>query len=156
MIRIAKAGCRLGKRIEHRLQIEGRAADHLEHVGGSGLLLQRLTQFVEQPRVLDGDDGLSRTPSHSQRVPWLASQIRVAFASIAWNTDSSSPDELEMTRSTSEVAVCCSRVSASRFRASASSLVRWSSCFWRMAAVGPRRRAAVGAARRLTLVVFPR
>ncbi len=30
-----------GKRIEHRLQVEGRAADHLEHVGGGGLLLQR-------------------------------------------------------------------------------------------------------------------
>ena len=30
------------QRIEHRLQIEGRAADDLEHVGGGGLLLQRL------------------------------------------------------------------------------------------------------------------
>ena len=30
------------QRVEHRLQIEGRAADHLEHVGGGGLLLQRL------------------------------------------------------------------------------------------------------------------
>ena len=40
------------------LQIEGRAADDLEHVGGGGLLLQRFAQFVEQPRVLDGDDGL--------------------------------------------------------------------------------------------------
>ena len=46
------------KRIEHGLQIERRAADDLEHVGGGGLLLQRLPQFVEQPRVLDGDDGL--------------------------------------------------------------------------------------------------
>ena len=27
---------------EHRLQIEGRAADDLEHVGGGGLLLQRV------------------------------------------------------------------------------------------------------------------
>ena len=45
--------------IEHRLQIEGRAADDLEHVGGGGLLLQQtLAQLVEQPRVLDGDDGL--------------------------------------------------------------------------------------------------
>ena len=46
------------QRVEHRLQIEGRAADDLEHVGGGGLLLQRLAQLVEQPRVLDGDDGL--------------------------------------------------------------------------------------------------
>ena len=30
-------------------------------------------------------------------MPNLASQIRVAFASIAWNTGSSSPGELEMT-----------------------------------------------------------
>ena len=29
-----------------------------EHVGGGGLLLQRFTQLVEQPRVLDGDHGL--------------------------------------------------------------------------------------------------
>ena len=43
---------------EHRLQIEGRAADDLEHVGGRGLLLQRFAQLVEQARVLDGDDGL--------------------------------------------------------------------------------------------------
>jgi hypothetical protein len=30
----------------------------LRHVGGGGLLLQRFAQFVEQARVLDGDDGL--------------------------------------------------------------------------------------------------
>ena len=53
------AGRRLHQRVEHRLQIEGRAADDLEHVGGGGLLLQRFAQLVEQPRVLDGDDGLS-------------------------------------------------------------------------------------------------
>ena len=45
--------------LQHRLQIEGRPADDLEHVGGGGLLLQGFAQFVEQPRVLDGDDGLS-------------------------------------------------------------------------------------------------
>ena len=44
---------------QHRLQIEGRAADDLEHVGGGGLLLQRFAQLVEQARVLDGDDGLA-------------------------------------------------------------------------------------------------
>ena len=50
---------------QHRLQIERRAADDLEHVSGGGLLLQRFAQiigallhFVEQPRLLDGDDGL--------------------------------------------------------------------------------------------------
>ena len=48
----------------------------------------------------------------------------VAWRSPAcvWNTGSSSPGELEMTRSTSEVAVCCSSASvASRVRACTSS-----------------------------------
>ena len=40
------------------LQIEGRAADDLEHVGGGGLLLQQFAQLVEQAGILDGDDGL--------------------------------------------------------------------------------------------------
>jgi hypothetical protein len=40
MIRVAKAGCRFCKRIEHRLQVESGAADDFEHVGGGGLLLQ--------------------------------------------------------------------------------------------------------------------
>ena len=48
--------------------------------------------------------------------------MRVAFASMAWNTGSSSPGELEMTCSTSEVAVCCSSASeSSRVRACTSS-----------------------------------
>ena len=46
------------ERIQHGLQVEGRATNDLEHIGCRGLLLQRFTQFVEQPRVLDGDDGL--------------------------------------------------------------------------------------------------
>ena len=51
--------------LEHRLQLARRAADDLEHLGGRRLLLQRLGQLararlhlLEQPRVLDGDDGL--------------------------------------------------------------------------------------------------
>ena len=47
------------QRIKHGLQIEGRSANDLEHVGGGGLLLQQFAQLVEQPRVLDGDDGLA-------------------------------------------------------------------------------------------------
>ena len=61
----AKPRRRFGQRIEHRLQIERGAADDLEHVGGSSLLPQRfgqvacaLPQFIEQPRILDGYDGL--------------------------------------------------------------------------------------------------
>ena len=52
------------KRIEHGLQVESRAADDLEHIGGRGLLLQRFAQLVEQPRVLDGDDGLGGEVLH--------------------------------------------------------------------------------------------
>src|SRR5262249_17408368 len=54
----AQARRRLHQRVEHDLQVEGRAANDLEHVGGGGLLLQRFAKLVEQPRVLDGDDGL--------------------------------------------------------------------------------------------------
>src|SRR5262249_17731044 len=57
-IRLAQPRGRLDQRVEHRLQIEGRAADDLEHVGGGSLLLQRFAQLIKQPRVLDGDDGL--------------------------------------------------------------------------------------------------
>ena len=44
----------------------------------------------------------------SNRLPNLASQIRTAFASMAWNTGSRSPGDELMTLSTSDVAVCCS------------------------------------------------
>jgi hypothetical protein len=40
------------------LQIERRAADDLQDVGGGRLLLQRFTQLAEQPRVLNGDNRL--------------------------------------------------------------------------------------------------
>ena len=58
-VRPTQSGRTLDNRFKYRLKIERRAADDLEHVGGGGLLLQRFAQFVEQPRVLDGDDGLS-------------------------------------------------------------------------------------------------
>ena len=53
----------------------------------------------------------NRSPSRSNIVPKLASQMRVAFSNMVWNTGSNSPGELEMTRSTSDVAVCCSSAS---------------------------------------------
>src|SRR5262249_43773269 len=57
---------------------------------------------------------------------------------MAWNTGSRSPGELEMTRNTSEVAVCCSSASERWSRASASSRVRASSCFFNsMSELGP-------------------
>ena len=39
------------QRVEHRLQIEGRAADDLEHVGGGGLLLQQTSRSSLSSRV---------------------------------------------------------------------------------------------------------
>jgi hypothetical protein len=58
------------------------------------------------------------SPSHRNSAPNFASQIRVAFPNIVWNTPSNSPGELLMTRNTSEVAVCCSSDSeSSRVRA---------------------------------------
>ena len=45
-VRLAQPGRQFDQRVEHGLQIEGRAADHLEHVGGGGLLLQRFGQIV--------------------------------------------------------------------------------------------------------------
>ena len=55
---LAQSPGRFDERVEHRLQVESRAANDLEHVGSGGLLLKRFAQLVEQPRVLDGDDGL--------------------------------------------------------------------------------------------------
>src|SRR4029077_16983924 len=43
----AKPGSRFDKRIEHRLQIERRPTDNLQHVGGCGLLLESFAQLSE-------------------------------------------------------------------------------------------------------------
>src|SRR6516165_4680293 len=58
-VRLANPDGRFDKRVEHGLQIEGRAADDLEHVGSRSLLLQRFPQLVNQPRILNGDDRLT-------------------------------------------------------------------------------------------------
>src|SRR5262245_48013005 len=63
-VRLAQPRRRFDQRIKHSLQIERRAADHLQDIGGGGLLLQRFAQLVEQPRVLDGDDGLGCEIGH--------------------------------------------------------------------------------------------
>src|SRR5215472_3081739 len=51
--------------IQYRLHVRRRAADDAEHFGCCGLMLQRLAQFcvallqfLEQPHILDGNDGL--------------------------------------------------------------------------------------------------
>jgi hypothetical protein len=81
-------------------------------------------------------------------VPNLASQSRTAFASMASKIGASSPDELEIICSTSEVAFCCSR-------ASASSRVRALTCSCTSARVELAGRVAVGALLRLGFVVLP-
>src|SRR5262245_33986419 len=53
VVGLTKAAGRFNERLQYRLEIEGRAADNFQHVGGGGLLLQRLSQLVEQTRVLD-------------------------------------------------------------------------------------------------------
>src|SRR5262249_32377175 len=62
---VTKAASRFNKRLQHRFEIEGRAADDLEYVGGGGLLLEGLAQLLrarlhllEQSRVLDCDHRL--------------------------------------------------------------------------------------------------
>src|SRR5262245_12134675 len=58
LVGLAKADGRLDEGVQHRLQVKRRAADHLEHVGRGGLLLQRLAQFINETGILDRDDGL--------------------------------------------------------------------------------------------------
>src|SRR5215468_3357231 len=91
-------------------------------------------------------------PSYRNKLPNLASHKRIAFVSIAWNTGSSSPGELEITPSTSEVAVCCSSASA------AAVVPRQAAVVPLRPDAAPRRAAAVtlqarGAKRRVALVV---
>src|SRR5690348_8882094 len=61
------ANCRraLDDGIEHRLHIRRRTADDSEHLGRCGLMLQgfaqfcvALAEFLEQPHILNGNDGL--------------------------------------------------------------------------------------------------
>jgi hypothetical protein len=44
--------------VQHLLQIEGSAADHLQNIGRRGLLLKRFPKLVKQTGVLDRDHRL--------------------------------------------------------------------------------------------------
>src|SRR5262249_45926534 len=46
LICLAKPRRRLGNSVQHRLQLEWRAADNFENIGGRRLLLQGLAQFA--------------------------------------------------------------------------------------------------------------
>jgi hypothetical protein len=48
-----------GNRVEHRRHIGGRLADNAQDISGCRLLLECFPGLVEQPRVLDRDDGFS-------------------------------------------------------------------------------------------------
>jgi hypothetical protein len=55
---LADARCTFQDGLKDRIELPGRARDDAQHVGGGGLLLQRLAQLLEQTRVLDGDHSL--------------------------------------------------------------------------------------------------
>ena len=44
--------------VEYRGEVAAGIVDHAQDIGGRGLPLQRFLGLVEQPRILDGDDGL--------------------------------------------------------------------------------------------------
>ncbi len=65
LVRAAEPHRALDEARQHRLEVEGRAADDLEDLAGRRLLLERLGEVVvarlelrEEADVLDGDDGL--------------------------------------------------------------------------------------------------
>lgn len=45
-LRFAQPCRRMDQRVEHGLQVEGRAADHLQHIGSRGLLLERFGEIA--------------------------------------------------------------------------------------------------------------
>ena len=85
----------------------------------------------------------------------LVPNSRTAFDIKAWKTGSSSPAELEITRSTSDVAVCCSSASRSCRRAASSSrsrrarVVFFVPLVWRTRGAAGRRRGRAAADIRL-------
>src|SRR5262245_31347587 len=56
---VANAHCFFQHRLKYWVQLARRRANDLKHIGRSGLLLERLAQFIEQPCILDGNDSLS-------------------------------------------------------------------------------------------------
>ena len=81
-VAVAEFCRRSRQRVEHCLQIERRAADNLQHIGGRGLLLQGLGQIararlnlVEHARVLDRDRRLIGEAAQQIQFP-LAERTR--------------------------------------------------------------------------------
>ncbi len=118
-------GSLFDQRLKYRLQIESRATDNLEHISRGRMTLKRLAQLVEQPRILDGDHGLSGEVLNQFDLlvrEWTNLLAINCNLSEQFSLFESSPVELEITFSTSEVAVCCSSDSMR-------SVVRWRSSF---------------------------
>src|SRR5262245_28000788 len=84
VMRIAQSRCGLDQRIEYFLHVERRPADDLQNIGGGRLLLESLREValacllrLEQPSVLDGDDGLVGEGFEKvDLMPWNASYLR--------------------------------------------------------------------------------
>src|SRR5215510_1236371 len=55
---LAETRGRLEQSIENGFEIESGSTDDLEDIGSCSLLLKRFAQFAQQPRILNGDDGL--------------------------------------------------------------------------------------------------
>ena len=75
-IRAAKFPCGCDKRVEHGVEVEGRAADDLQHIRRGGLLRQQFLEVArlslhlfKQSRVLDSDDGLVGESPHQLDLP---------------------------------------------------------------------------------------
>src|SRR5262249_16836713 len=71
LVGAAKARDRLHQRVKDRLKVDRRAADDLENVASCGELVNRarefgrsITQFLEQPRILDRNHGLVSKSLH--------------------------------------------------------------------------------------------
>src|SRR6516162_9095918 len=58
--RLTQDECFVQQRVEHWGEVAGRRIDHLQDLGGRGLLLQRLACLGDEPRVLHPDDRLRR------------------------------------------------------------------------------------------------
>src|SRR5262249_8508845 len=55
---LANPSCTIQHGLKHWLQFAGRRTDDAQHFRRRRLLVERFAQFVQQPRVLDGDDRL--------------------------------------------------------------------------------------------------